>query len=159
MFLLLFFVWLVLNGSVTWEIVLTGLVLSGAVTFVCMKLTGTDLKRDLLLFRAAPWFLAWYFVLLSEIIKANYKMIRIILDPGIAVRQTLVTMDTGLHSEVARTMLSNSITLTPGTITVESRPDGVMTVHCLSWEMLDGIEETKLMRIIRKVEALYGQSV
>lgn len=159
MFILLFLLWLVLNGSITWEIVLVGLVVCAAVTLACTRLLGIDRKNELLFLKAVPWFLAWFFVLLGEIVKANFAMIRIILDRSIAVRQALVTMDSGLHSDIALAMLSNSITLTPGTITVEVGEGGVLTVHCISWEMLEGIRDGRLMRIIRKVEALYGQGV
>lgn len=159
MFILLFLLWLILEGSVTWEIAATGLVLSTALSFACMRLMGRDWKREFIFLRAIPWFLAWFFLLLREIIKANLTMIRIILNPAIAVRQTLVTMDSGLKTEIGRAMLSNSITLTPGTITVEAREDGTMVVHCLSWEMLEGVTEGRLMGTIRKVEALYGQGI
>jgi len=159
MFLLLFLLWLILNGTVTLEIVLVGIAISALVTLVTMRLTGFDMRREVVFLRAIPWFVAWFCLLLVEIFKANITMIRIILNPGIAVRQMLVAMDSGLKTEVARAMLSNSITLTPGTITVESKEDGVMVVHCLSWEMLEGIQDGRLMRMIRRVEALYGQSI
>ena len=159
MFLLLFALWLILNGSVTWEIVLVGLVLSAAVAAASAVLLGHGWKREFLFLKAVPWFLAWFFVLIGEIIKANFTMIRIILNPTIAVRQALVTLNSGLHTDVARAMLSNSITLTPGTITVETEKDGTMVIHCISWELLEGIQDGTLMRLIRKVEALYERDL
>jgi len=157
--ILLFVLWLIFNGKVTLEIVLIGMALSVLTFQLCCGLLGTSWKKEILVYRAVPLYAAWFVLLIWEVIKANWAVIKIILNPRIPVRQSLVTIRTDLKTDIARAMLADSITLTPGTITVQAADDGTFTVHCLSDDMLDGVQETRLMKVIRKVEALYAGNV
>ena len=65
---------------------------------------------------------------------------------------TLVTFRTDLKTEFGRFLLANSITLTPGTITVQVKGDR-LTVHCLDKSMLDTSDDGVFQRWIRKLEA------
>ena len=64
---------------------------------------------------------------------------------------TLVTFQSGLKTDFGRFLLANSITLTPGTITVQVEGD-TFTVHCLDKSMLDTSENGTFQRWIRKLE-------
>ena len=64
----------------------------------------------------------------------------------------MVTFRTDIHTEFGRFLLANSITLTPGTITI--RVEGnELTVHCLDGAMLDLSENGVFQRWIRRLEA------
>ncbi len=152
MYLLLFGLWLALNGAVTVEICLFGLVITALLGVLAYALFGYTPKRDLRFLKRLPLFLVYVPALLWEIIKANTTVLGIILHPNRPVRQALVIVETGLTSHFAQYVMANSITLTPGTITVRT-DGGRFTVHCLSREMIEGIEDGILCRLLKRMEA------
>lgn len=152
MYILLYCFWLLLNGKITVEICLLGLVITAAMGALEYALFGYQPKTELTLLRKAPLFLIYIFVLVWEIIKANLTVSRRILFPSVKVNPTLVTFRTDLKTDFGRFLLANSITLTPGTITVRVEGD-TLTVHCLDKSMLDTSEDGTFQRWIRRLEA------
>lgn len=151
MYILLFCFWLLLNGKITAEILLIGLVITAAMGFLEFRLFGYGISSEVKLLRKTPVFFAYIFVLLWEILKAGWVVSRDILFRRYVVTPTLVTFQTNLKSDFGRFLLANSITLTPGTITVEVE-ENRLTVHCLDKSMLDTSEDGVFQRWIRKLE-------
>ena len=79
-------------------------------------------------------------------------VLKLILFPRCKVQPSLVDIRVDLRTEFAKYVLANSITLTPGTISVETRGD-VMTVHCLDRSMLENTENGIFVRLLRRMEA------
>ena len=67
------------------------------------------------------------------------------------VEPVLVKIHTNLKSEVARVMLANSITLTPGTITVSLRGQELL-VHCLDKSLAEGMENSEFVKLLEALE-------
>lgn len=68
-----------------------------------------------------------------ELIKANFDVAYRVLHPGLPIRPGIVKMKTSLRSHTGLTFLANSITLTPGTLTVEvDEEEGVLYIHWIS---------------------------
>lgn len=151
MYIILFLFWLLLNGKVTSEIVLLGLAIVAAMAVLEYRLFGYTPKKELRLIQKATVFLAYVPILFLEIIKAGLVVARDILLRRYVVTPTLVTFDAGLKTDFGRFLLANSITLTPGTITVQVEGDR-FTVHCLDKSMLDASENATFQRWIRKLE-------
>lgn len=86
----------------------------------------------------AYWF-AYAFVFLRELIKANFDVAFRVIDPELPIRPGIVKVETGLQSSLGRLLLANSITLTPGTITVESR-GSTLFIHWINVAG-EGLEE------------------
>ncbi len=149
--LVLFAFWLILNGKITLEIVLIGLVLSGAICALMHILFGYSPKEDLRNVKKLPLLIRYFMVLLWEIIKANFAVIGVILKGNKAVEPYLVSFDSGLKHDFTRFLLANSITLTPGTITVEVKDD-TFYVHCLRRDLLDFSEDSTFLSLLRKLE-------
>ena len=63
----------------------------------------------------------------------------------------LIRFRTDLGTEAARVALANSITLTPGTITVSLDGDGLL-VHALDRDMARGLDESVFVRQLRRME-------
>jgi len=156
MFIILFIFWLVLNGAITTEIVIIGLVLVSAVYAFMCRFFDFSIKKDLKIARMLGLILQYVGVLIVEIIKAAVTVVKVIINEEIKLDQTLITFETDLQSDVAKAVLADSITLTPGTITVIIK-DNHLTVHCLSREMLDGIQECKFVQLLRKMEANWNR--
>lgn len=65
------------------------------------------------------WFLVYLTVFIWECIKANFDVAYRVLHPAMPIKPGIVKVRTSLKSEFAKTLLANSITMTPGTITVD----------------------------------------
>ena len=111
-----------------------------------------SIRKDLRLMSKVGLGIAYFFVLLKEIFVSNFKVMAIILFKRIPITPALTEVRVELRSRMAKTILANSITLTPGTITVKVEGD-VFTVHCLSAELIDGIEDSTFVKLLRKMEA------
>ncbi len=152
MYLLLYVLWVIFNGKLTLEIALVGIAVVAAVGALSYGLFRYTPKREWKLLRRLGLFLAYTVVLLWEIIKANFAVMYFIVSEKPAIDPELVTLTVELKTEFARFMLANSITLTPGTITVAVEGDQFV-VHCLCPAMLEGIESGAFVQLLRKMEA------
>ena len=156
MFLLLFCVWVILNGRITLEICILGILVSAAVFAFLCRFLDYSVKKELLLFRLFPLFVRYLWVLVEEIVKANVCVLKIILSPELQPEPAVVYFDTRLKSGIARVMLADSITLTPGTITV-SLEGNHYCVHCLDRELaqlvhrMDGQQRHLLYEMARLI--------
>lgn len=151
MLLLFFLAWIIFNGRVTLEIVLFGIAISLAVfAFVC-KFMDFSLQRERNFYRRLPQYLRYGYVLIREIISANLVVCRMILTRKETMEPVIVRVHTNLKTETARVMLANSITLTPGTITV-SMTDRELLVHCLDKSLSEGMEDSVFVKLLEKME-------
>lgn len=153
MFVLFFLAWIIFNGRLTVEIVLFGIVISGAVFFFICKFMGYSLRKELNLYRKAPIFLQYCFVLLKEIILANLTVCRMVLTRKEVVEPVLVHVATTLKTDTAKTLLANAITLTPGTITVSVTGQKLL-VHCLDKTLAQGMEDSEIVHILKRLEEI-----
>ncbi|MDO5408911.1 MAG: Na+/H+ antiporter subunit E [Lachnospiraceae bacterium] len=151
MLCLLFLVWLILNGRITAEICILGVLISGALFFFICRFMDYSLKKEWMLFRLIPLFLQYFRVLIKEIVKANMCVLRLITSPELQPEPTMVYFDTKFNTELAKVILANSITLTPGTITVLVE-ENHFCVHCLDKELAEGMEESVFVQLLEKME-------
>ena len=93
-----------------------------------------------------------YFVfLVVEIYRANIAVVKLILNPKWIVEPELQTFKTKLQTPLGRVLLANSITLTPGTITVQMEEDELV-VHCLDASFAEGLEDSEFEQRLKKLE-------
>ena len=102
------------------------------------------------------WALIYAPVFLCYCLKANFHVAYLVLHPQMPILPGIVRVKTTLKSETARTALANSITLTPGTLTVDIEDDGTLFIHWLVVEAEKDDEATKLIvgkfeRFLRKI--------
>lgn len=152
MAVLFFVLWLVFNGKVTAEIVLFGVAISAALYWFACRYMGYSPRKDLQALRLAFLALRYVFVLLVEIVKANAQVIRLIMTSKYEVEPALVSFHTDLKTSAAKVALANSITLTPGTITVSLEEDHYQ-VHCLDKDLAVGIDDSVFVHLLKKMEA------
>ena len=151
MLLLFFLVWVIFNGRLTLEIALFGVAVAGAVfAFVC-KFMGYSLQKELRFYKKIPSFCQYLYYLVKEIIAANITVSRMILTRKEQMEPVIVHVHTDLKTETARMMLANSITLTPGTITVALTENDLL-VHCLDKSLSKGMEDSVFVRLLHKME-------
>ncbi|MCP4037585.1 MAG: Na+/H+ antiporter subunit E [bacterium] len=93
-----------------------------------------------------PW-------LLVEIVKSNIAVAKIILDPKLPMRPHIVRTEASQKSDTGLVIFANSITLTPGTITLAVR-EGEMVVHCLTDEFAEDLQSGEMNRRVSHMENL-----
>ena len=151
MLALFFLVWVIFNGRLTLEIAVFGIAVSAAVfAFVC-KYMDYSLQREKRLYRKLPQYARYVLVLIREIVSANLAVCRLILTRKETVEPVLVRIHTDLKTEAAKVILANSITLTPGTITV-SMTGQELLVHCLDKSLSEGMEDSVFVKLLQKLE-------
>ena len=151
MLLLFFLAWIIFNGNLTLEIVLFGVGIAlGVFAFIC-KFMDYSIQKELRFYKLAPMFFQYLFLLVKEIIQANLTVSRMILSRKETVEPVIVHVHTNLKSETARVILANSITLTPGTITVSMTDDDLL-VHCLDKSLAEGMEDSAFVKLLEKME-------
>jgi multicomponent Na+:H+ antiporter subunit E len=91
-----------------------------------------------------PW-------LLWEIVKANLDVAKIILSPSMPISPRLIRVDVKQRTPLGQSLYANSITLTPGTISLDLRDDKIL-VHALTQDTADGVLEGTMDRKCAWVE-------
>ena len=151
-----FVFWIILNGNITLEIALFGVAISFAVYFFCQRFLGYSIRKELCFYRMIFRYIGYAALVVWEIAKANLDVLKVIYDFKHKPDSILISFQSDLKKEAARTALANSITLTPGTITV-FQEDEMYTVHCLDKSFANGIEESSFVHSLRKIEAMDGE--
>lgn len=153
MYLAFFLLWIIFNGRITLEIILIGLVLCAALFAFCCRFMGYSVRRDIRLLKRIPMAFQYVVILIIEILKANRQVLYFITTPRYQVEPQIVHFTSHLKSQGARVVLANSITLTPGTITV-GLEGNEFYVHCLDREFAEGIENSIFVELLEKMEAV-----
>ena len=93
------------------------------------------------------YFALWYLpVFFWELLKANIDVAYRVLSPCPPIKPGIVRLKTKLKSDTGLTCLANSITLTPGTLTVDiDKPDGILYIH---WIYVKGTDTETVIREI-----------
>ena len=147
--ILIFLLWLLLNGRVTVETVCFGLGISAALYALLVKSLGWKPAWDRRMLRSAPILALYFLNLVWETAKAARTVAALSLTPGEHPEPVLVEFRSGLEGEALNVLLANSITLTPGTITVFQDKDRFL-VHALRKEYAEGLEDSSFVRLLRR---------
>ena len=151
MYLLLFFFWIILNGRLTVEIVILGLIFAALVYAFVWKFMGLTWEREKSFWKHFLWGIQYIAILLKEIAVANLVVLKIVLSPKKKVHPVIVSFDEPLKNHILQAILADSITLTPGTITVRLYEEK-FEVHCLDESMAEGINDSIFVKMLKKWE-------
>ena len=151
MYLLLFFFWIILNGRLTVEIVVLGLIFAAIVYAFVWKFMGLTWEREKSFWKHFLWGVQYIAILIKEIAVANFVVLKIVLSPKKKVHPVIVSFDAPLKNHILQAILADSITLTPGTITVRLYEEK-FEVHCLDESMAEGINDSIFVKMLRKWE-------
>ncbi|MBE6895038.1 MAG: sodium:proton antiporter [Ruminococcaceae bacterium] len=151
MYVLLLLFWIILNGKITAEILIFGIVLSAAIFWFMCKYLDYSPRYELCVAKNIGWIIVYFVVLVVEMLKSAATVYRTVYRAKIDVQPQLVFFDVDIKSEFLRFVLANSITLTPGTITVDV-DDNHFCVHALDYTLAEGIEDSVFIRLLKKME-------
>jgi multicomponent Na+:H+ antiporter subunit E len=137
-------VWLLLSGHYTPRLLITGLLCTLLAVYVAVRMDVVDEEGvPLIHLTRHVWsYLPWLFV---EIVRSNIAVVRIILHPKMPISPTIVRFKGRQRSDLGRVIFANSITLTPGTVTI-AVVGQELYVHALYGAAVDGIEEGEMNR-------------
>ena len=152
MLVLFFIFWLVLNSRITVEIILIGAVLAVLIYLFARLCFGYTWRTEVTLIKIAPLAIAYLFTLAFAILRSNVTVMKVVWFKKIPISPAVVKVNVHFDTDVSRAVLSNSISITPGTITASVEGD-TFYVHCLSPEMIEGIEDSMFVKLLRKMEA------
>lgn len=143
LYIVLLLIWFLLTSSLHWQSVVTGAVVALILalflgrTYARLGLPPLSLKRI--------WYFTLYLaVLLQEIVRANLDVAYRVLHPKLPIKPGIVVIKTELRQDIAKTILANSITLTPGTFTLDVIGDTLL-IHWINVTSEDPGETTRLI--------------
>ena len=151
-FIIVFVLWLIFSGGISFSVCLTGLIISALITLFCVKFMEYRPLSPARFFKRFGKAFVYILILLKEIIAANFAVLGWIYsrkEPD----ARLVHFKSSLDTEGLQVLAANSITLTPGTITVDTR-NGEYTVHGLDASMTEGIENCCFFQETEKMKGI-----
>lgn len=128
--LVLVAMWLLWSGHYTPLLLSFGAISCAIAVFITYRMDALEsteehpIRLSLRLFTYIPW-------LLGAIVKANIDIARRILSPSMPISPNIVHIEASQHTEVGQAIYANSITLTPGTITIQINGNEYL-VHAIS---------------------------
>ena len=125
----------------------------GSVLLICLVLWRMDkVDGDHVQIRLNPIrFLGYIIWLFGEIAKSNWSVTRVILSPLMPIRQKMLVVPQSQNTDLAQVIFANSITLTPGTLSVATEENGLL-VHALSYSPEEGASLADMDRRVTAVE-------
>ncbi|MBN1309205.1 MAG: Na+/H+ antiporter subunit E [Chitinispirillaceae bacterium] len=154
-FIVVFGLWLLLCMAFDWEHVLIGAVVACFVSLIAGDIFVTRphvLKNPL----RYLWFMYYVPLFIWECLKANLDVAYRVIHPMRPIKPGIVKVKTGLKSETGLTFLANSITLTPGTMSVDfDREKGILYIHWINVASMDIEKATE--RIVARFERVLAK--
>lgn len=156
LFIIAFFMWCLLSWVPDWQHMAVGIFIAAFVAFITGDLF---IQRPHVLKHPMRYiyFIFWYLpVFLLEVIKANIDVAYRVLHPKLPIKPGIVKVKTSLKSDTALTFLANSITLTPGTLSVDiDRQKGILYVHWINVKYEDTKKATSI--IVERFEKILSK--
>lgn len=155
---ILFVFYLLISATLHIKFVIIGLLSCFVVGLVCMPLfmiEDRDGKKHFLLDVSILKFLAYMVWLFKELVMANIDVAKTVWKSGLPIHPELIRFQVDWKNPIAAALLANSITLTPGTITLSFTKEGVFEIHALTPGAAQGIIDGGMLR---KVAGLYHES-
>ncbi len=149
-FAVLFGFWFALSGKLDALMLGTGLVVSLLVAWVSAPLVSST-ATSARLCRGTLKVLAYLPWLIKEIILSGVDVMKRVLHPQMPIDPKMVEIEVDLETDVAKVLLANSITLTPGTVTVEVEGTKFI-VHALTEKSLESLFSGEMQARVKQIE-------
>jgi len=157
LFLVGLLAWMLLSWPPDWQHLIVGVFVAA---FVALTIGDLFIQRPHILKHPLRY---WYFfvqylpIFLWECFKANVDVAYRVIHPALPINPGIVKVKTKLKSDTALTFLANSITLTPGTLSVDiDKDNGVLYIHWIDVKAKDTKAATKIIverfeKILKKI--------
>ena len=148
--LIMFAFWIFLSGKFSFILLLSGVISSLLVSYMSNDLLigNGDIKlgfiRTIRFIRFLPW-------LLWQIVLANIDLALRTLHPKIPINPILINIKNNLKTDLGMVILANSITLTPGTVTIDVNENEFL-VHVISEKAAQSLISGEMQARVKKIE-------
>lgn len=140
--------WIILSENIKTETLFIGII-------ICLLVRGLNknlmCKNKYFNFKNIARWISYTIVLIKEIVVSNLNVAKIVLSPKMIITPQIITINTKIKSNFHKAIYANSITLTPGTLTISLDNDNII-VHCLKEEFAKELPNSIFEKIILKVE-------
>jgi len=136
---LLFVMWMVLTSNFQIANILVGIGVSFSIALLYLKL----FTHKAFEFINPFWFIVYLFVLLKNLIISNVQISKRVLRRDMKLSPAIVAVKTDLDSDWKKLLLANSITLTPGTLTLDIKDD-ILFIHAIEYH--EGSEKENITK-------------
>ena len=123
--------WPIVDGQLDWQVVIAGVIAAAIVSLLFHEILPKEHHVVISPVRIF-WFLLYIPVFFYYVMIANLDVVYRALHPKMPIKPGIVKIKTKLKTESGITALANSITLTPGTLTVDLTDDGYMYIHWIN---------------------------
>jgi multicomponent Na+:H+ antiporter subunit E len=145
LFIVLLVFWYILTSSIDLSTTVTGVLVAWMIVFYNYDLTFHNDELSSFRIEKVKAFILLIFLLIFGIVKSNIEVAKIVLNPRLPISPGFVTIRQPLKKDINRALYANSITLTPGTLTVDMDEDGIL-VHGLIEENVKSLENSAIER-------------
>jgi len=139
----LFLVWLMFTSTLFWQEVIVGAAVSMLLSLMSVRLF-TCCTLSILNPVKIFWMVWYFFVFLKALVIANFDVARRVISPSLPINPGIVKFKTKLKTNYSKMVLANSITLTPGTLSVDVVGD-TFYIHWIDVETTDPEEAFKII--------------
>ena len=158
MFVVLFGFWMVLSGRTETKFIVYGLITAAVTTWVTYPLllvpNREGSKKYFVFGVSIPKFIMYFFWLMWQLVLANIDVLLATTAQELDIDPKVVRFYFRADNPMASVVLANSITLTPGTVTINVTDDGLYEIHALTRGAAAGVLDGSMQK---KVAALYGE--
>ncbi len=150
--LLMFTFWIILSGEFSFVLLFSGIISSLIVSYMSHDLlikkvdTKIGLIKAIRFFRFLPW-------LLWQILLANIDLALRVLNPKMPINPRMIKFKNDLKTDLGMVILANSITLTPGTVTVDVNENEYL-VHIISEKAAQSLISGEMQARVKMIEEL-----
>jgi len=153
-FLMCFATWLLLTYNLNWQNLVAGAIIALLTTLVFSRYFNFNIIKMISPVRWF-WMLIYIIYFIWQCVKANFDVAYRVIHPAMPIKPGIVRVRLSLRGSIARTILANSITMTPGTISVDI-VDDIMYVHWIYVRSIDHDNYAydisgKFERILKKI--------
>lgn len=149
--IIMFLFWILLSGEFSFVLILSAVVSSLLVAYLSHDLLIGEIDIRLAAIKIIRFikYLPW---LLWQIVLSNIDLVYRTLDPKMPIEPVVIEFDTPLRTDMGITILANSITLTPGTVTLEANSKGRFIVHAIARGPADSLLAGDMQARVKIIE-------
>lgn len=148
---ILFIFWLSITWKLHWQHLVAGAFCVAAVAVFNRELMLSQSERPLVLPSTVIKWITYILLLVWEVAKSNLAVAKIVLSPKMNISPCFVRFRPTVKKPLNKVILGNSITLTPGTLTVDIEED-YFVVHAITHENAEGVATWDMMERLAVME-------
>lgn len=141
--------WLLVSGSFDWQHLAFGTIIASSITLFWHH--GSERVLDAMSFKRLYLTAGAIISLVKEIWTAAWQVVPLVLQREIHISPTLVQISSCLETKRMRALYANSITLTPGTLTIQLKNNSLL-VHALTEQAATDVATWKFEKTLKSLE-------